>query len=90
MLIKLNVDLQVILGAIKNDVTRVVRRGWGYPKLVTKSDIGGSGVHANSEITTKKYTCKLKKYLALLMNSCIFLVFKYTLGRRFGTGFIDL
>ena len=33
---------------------------------------------------------KFKKDLMLLMNSCIFLVFKYTLGRRLGTGFIDL
>ena len=27
--------------------------GRGYPKLVTKSDIEGRGVHANSDITTK-------------------------------------
>ena len=47
MQIKLNVDFQVTLGAIKNDVTRVVGRG--VPKLVTKSDIGGSGVFAPSE-----------------------------------------
>ena len=33
MQIKLNVDFQVILGAIKNDVTRVVRRGVGVPKI---------------------------------------------------------
>ena len=64
--------------------------GGGVPKLVTKSDIGGSGVHANNEITTKKNMCKFKKDLVLLMNRCIFLVFKCTLGRRLGTGFIDL
>ena len=33
---------------------------------------------------------KFKKDLALLMNSCNFSVFKYTLGKRLGTGFIDL
>ena len=88
MQIKLNVDFQVALGAIKNDVTRV--GGRGYPKLMTKSDIGGSGVHANSDITTKKNMYNFKKDLALLMNSCIFLVFKYTLGRRLGAGFTDL
>ena len=56
----------------------------------TKSDAAGSGVHANSEIFTNKNMCKFKKDLALLMNRCIFLIFKYTLGRRLGTGFIDL
>ena len=30
----------------------------GYPKVVTKSDIGGRGVHANSDITTKKIMYK--------------------------------
>ena len=51
MQIKLNVDFQVTLGTIK----RWRQEGSGeegYPKLVTKSDIEGSGVHANSEITT--------------------------------------
>ena len=61
MQIKLNVDFQVTLGAIKNDVTRVVGRG--YAKLVTKSDIVGSGVHVNSEITSKKIRVSLKKIL---------------------------
>ena len=61
MQIKLNVDSQVTLGAIKNDVTRVVGRR--YSKLVTKSDIVGSGVHANSEITSKKIRVSLKKVL---------------------------
>ena len=57
----------------------------GYPQLVTKSDLAGSGLHANSEITSQKICISLKKILR-----CIFLVFKYTLGRRLGTGFIDL
>ena len=61
MQIKLNVYFQVTLGAIKNDVTRVVGRG--YTKLVTKSDIVGSGVHVNSEITSKKIRVSLKKIL---------------------------
>ena len=34
-------------------------RGSGYPKLVTKSDIVGRRVHANSDMTTKKSTHKL-------------------------------
>ena len=54
------------------------REGAGYPKLVTKSDLAGSGVHANSEITSKKNMYKFKKDLVL------------DLGRRLGTGFIDL
>ena len=83
MQIKLNVDFQEALGAIKNDVTR--GGGKGYPKLVTKSVLAGSGVHAISEITSKKICIRLKKILC-----CIFLVFKYTLDRRLGTGFIDL
>ena len=33
-------------------------RGSGYPKLVTKSDILGRRVHANSDITTTKSTYK--------------------------------
>ena len=37
---------------LKNDVT-VVGERWGYPKVVTKGDTGGSGLHANSDITTK-------------------------------------
>ena len=52
MQIKLNVDFQVTLGAIKKWRHQVVGSGEGYPKLVTKSDIKGSGVNANSEITT--------------------------------------
>ena len=59
MQIKLNVDIQVALGAIKNDVTRVW--GKGCPKLVTESDIQGSGVHASSSITAKKIYISLKK-----------------------------
>ena len=40
-------------GPFKNAVTGV--EGEGYPKLATNSDIeGGGGVHANSDITTKK------------------------------------
>ena len=38
----------------------------------------------------KKTRVSLKKDLVLLMNSCIFLIFKYALGMRLGTGFIDL
>ena len=83
MQIKLNVDFQEALGAIKNDVTR--GGGKGYQKLVTKSVLVGSGVHAISEITSKKICIRLKIILC-----CIFLVFKYTLGRRLGTAFIDL
>ena len=83
MQVKLNVDFQEALGAIKNDITR--GGGKGYPKLVTKSVLVGSGVHAISEITSKKICIRLKMILC-----CIFLVFKYTLGRRLGTGFIDL
>ena len=33
---------------------------------------------------------EIKIYLALLMNTCIFLVLKSTLGRGLGTGFTDL
>ena len=36
----------------KNDVTGVGERK-GYPKVVTKGGTGGSGLHANSDITTK-------------------------------------
>ena len=53
MQIKLNVDFQEALGAIKNDVTR--RGGKGYPKLVTESVLVGSGVHAISKSPPKKY-----------------------------------
>ena len=38
MQIKLNVEFEVALGAIKNNVTRGGERG--YPKLGIKSDIG--------------------------------------------------
>ena len=41
-----------VMGPFKNDVTRV--RGMGYPKLLTESDIGEEGVHAISDIKTKK------------------------------------
>ena len=83
MQIKLNIDFQEALGAIINDVTR---GEWsGYPELVTKSDLAGIGVHANSEINSKKICKSFKK-----IRCCIFLVFKYTWGRRLGTGFIDL
>ena len=90
MQMKLNVDFQVTLGTIKKWRQQGSGEGRGCPKLVTKSDIGGSEVHANSEITTKKNMCKFKKDLVLLVNSCIFLIFKYTLGKRLGTDFIDL
>ena len=81
---KLNVHFQVTLGAIKK--WRHQSKGEGG----TKSDAAGSGVHANSEIFTNKNMCEFKKDLALLMNRCIFLIFQYTLGRRLGTGFMDL
>ena len=84
MQIKLNVDFQEALGAIIKK-WRHQGRGTGYPKLVTKSDLAGSGIHANSEITSKKNMYKSKKDLVF-----IFFVFKYTLARRLGTGFIDL
>ena len=87
---KLNVDFQVTLGTIKKWRQQGSGEGRGCPKLVTKSGIEGSEAHANSEITTKKNMCKFKKDLVLLMNSCIFLIFKYTLGTRLGTYFIDL
>ena len=90
MQMKLNVDFQVTLGTIKKWRQQGSGEGRGCPKLVTKSGIGGSEVHANSEITTKKNMCKFKKDLVLLVNSCIFLIFKYTLGKRLGTDFIDL
>ena len=38
----------------------------------------------------KKNMYKFKKDLLLLMNSCIFLVVKYTLGRRLGTGSLNM
>ena len=88
MQIKLNVDFQVTLGAIKK--WRHQGRGEGVPKINDKKWHRGSGVHANSDITTKKNMYNFKKDLVLLMNSCIFLVFKYTLGRRLGAGFTDL
>ena len=39
--------------------------GGRCPKLVTKSDIGGIGVHANSDITTKKICISLKQTLLI-------------------------
>ena len=53
------IQLRKSKGLLKNDVTKI--GGGGYPKLVTKSEIGGTelggagGVHANSDITTKKH-----------------------------------
>ena len=46
----------LLLGAIQNDVNKVGGGGWrwGYPKLVTKSDVGRREVHTNSDINTKK------------------------------------
>ena len=46
------------MGPFKNEVTRVRRDERGYPKLVTKNDIKGGGVQANSDITTKKIMYK--------------------------------
>ena len=61
MQIKLNVDFQVALGAIKNDVTRV--GGRGYPKLMTKSDIGGVAYMQIVTSPPKKICIILKKIL---------------------------
>ena len=80
MQIKLNVDFQVALGPLKNEVTRVGEEM--APNISDKKGYRGSGVHTNSDITNKS----MHKFNMLLMNSCIFLVFKYTLGRRLGTG----
>ena len=80
MQIKLNVDFQVALGPLKNEVTRVGEEV--APNISDKKGYRGSGVHTNSDITKKS----MHKFNMLLMNSCIFLVFKYTLGRRLGTG----
>ena len=88
MQIKLNVDFQVAIGSIKNDVTRVGEMN--YPKLVTKSGIGGVGYMQIVTSPPKKNMFKFKKHLVLLMNSRIFLAFKYTLSPRLGTCFIDL
>ena len=52
MQIKLNIDFQEALGAIKK--WRHQGEGSGYPELMIKSDLSGSGVHANSEITSQK------------------------------------
>ena len=46
------------MGKFKNDVTGV--GGRGYPKLVTKSDIGGGG-HKNIEITPPPPPSQKKK-----------------------------
>ena len=78
MQIKLNVDFQVALRAIKR--WRHQSRGEGVPKISDKK-----WERTNSDITTKKMY-KFKKNLVLLMNSCIFLVFKYTFGSRLVTG----
>ena len=53
MQIKLNVDFQEALGAIKNDVTR--GGGKGYPKLVTKSVLAGVGYMQLVKSPPKKY-----------------------------------
>ena len=63
MQMKLNVDFQVTLGTIKKWRQQGSGEGKGCPKLVTKSGIEGSEVHANSEITTKKICVSLKKIL---------------------------
>ena len=36
----------------RSKMTLLGEGGEGYPKLVTKSDIGGRGLHANSDFTT--------------------------------------
>ena len=59
------------MGKFKNDVTGV--GGRGYPKLVTKSDIGG-GVHTNSDITPPPQ--KKKKKL------CLSFYFSLAFGQR--------
>ena len=66
MQIKLNVDFQEALGATKNDATR--RGGKGYPKLVTKSVLTGSRVHAISK-SPPKNMYKIKEDLALYLFS---------------------
>ena len=40
-------------------------RGRGHPMFVTKEDIGGRGVHVNSDITTKKKLCR-SSYFSLV------------------------
>ena len=47
-----NLQNTLTKGSVKNDVTGVI--GNGCPKLVTKSDIWGWGLHVNSGITTKE------------------------------------
>ena len=54
-----------------------------------ESDVGVSGIHANIDTTSKKNVLA-KKDLVFLTDSSIFLVFKYALGWRLETGFIDL
>ena len=54
------------LGLFQDDVTRL--RGRGYPKLVIKSDIWG-GVHANSDITTKKYYVQVFIFYLILFGA---------------------
>ena len=44
------------------------RGGWGYPKLMTKSDIAG-GVHANRNISTKK-SVGVNFYFQLVSGQC--------------------
>ena len=48
----------------------------GYPKLVTKSDIGGMGVHANTLTSPKKLCihfyfsrCHIMPYCCIMLNS---------------------
>ena len=55
------------MGKFKNDVTGV--GGRGYPKLVTKSDIG-EGVHTNSDITPPQKKKKKKIMFKFLFFAC--------------------
>ena len=59
MQIKLNVEFEVALGAIKNDVTRGGERG--YPKLGIKSDIGWMGYMQIVALPLKKICISLKR-----------------------------
>ena len=51
-------------GVIQNNVTGVEGRGAPRITVVTKSDIVGEGVHANSDITNKKKIC-ISSYFSL-------------------------
>ena len=55
-----------------------------YPKLVTKSDIGGEGVHANSDIFTKKnYVQVFTFHLFLVSAAAAELWLAFRLGCHF-------